>query len=102
MPGSPCLAQLGIGLSRRNGHEHGDFPAGSLQVGVSRRALAGRRSRVEPRTRGGGDAFGHALDVSLRQLADSPGADEPGLLAYLVPELPAAALGFGAEGDDLR
>jgi hypothetical protein len=101
MPGSPRFAQLGTGLARRSGHDHGGFSAGSLQLRVSRRALAVRRSRVEPRTRGGGDVIGHALDVGLRQLADGTGADEPGLLAYLVPELLAAGLGGGAEGSDL-
>lgn len=101
MPGLPRLAKLGIGLARRSGHEHASLPASSLQLRVSGRALA-RRSRVEPRTGGGGDVFGDALDVGLRQLADGTGADEPCLLAYLLPELPAAALDCGAEGGYLR
>ena len=101
MPGSPRFAQLGSGLACRSAHEHGGFSAGSLQLRVSRRALAVRRSRVEQRTRGGGDVIGHALDVGLRQFAGGTGADEPGLLACLVPELLAAALGCGAEGSDL-
>jgi hypothetical protein len=42
-----------------------------------------RRSRVKPRTRGGGDVCGYALDVGLRQLADSARADEPSLLDCL-------------------
>ena len=102
MPGSPRFAQLGSGLACRSAHEHGGFSAGNLQLRVSRRALVVRRSRIEPRTRGGGDVFGHALDVTLRQLADGTGADEPGLLARLVPELLAAALDCGTEGSDLR
>jgi hypothetical protein len=59
-------------------------------------------SRVEPRTRGGGDVLGHALDIGLRQLADGAGADEPGLLTRLVPDLPDAVLDCEAEGSDLR
>jgi hypothetical protein len=102
IPGSPRLAQHGIGLARRNGHEHGGLSAGSLQLRVSRQALVVRRSRVEARTRGGGDVFGHTAGVGLRQLADGTGADEPGLLAYLVPELLAAVLDCDAEGSDLR
>jgi hypothetical protein len=102
IPGSPRLAQQGIGLARRKGHDSVGLSASCLQLRVSRRALVVRRSRIEPRTRGGGDVFGHALDVTLRQLADGTGADEPGLLARLVPELLAAALDCGTEGSDLR
>ena len=102
MPGSPCFAQLGIGLARRSGHELGSLPAGSLQLRVSRQALAVLRSRVEPRTRGGGDVFGDAPGIGLRQLAGGAGADEPGLLAHLAQELHADALGRSAEGGDLR
>ena len=102
MPGSPCFAQLGIGLARRSGHELDSFLASGLQLRVSRRALAVLRSRVKPRTRSGGDVFGHALDVGLRQLAGGAGADEPGLLACLAQELPADALGRSAERSDLR
>jgi hypothetical protein len=54
-------------------------------------APAGRRSRVEPRTRGGGDVLGHALDIALRQLADGAGADEPRAAAAVKGLLTAAA-----------
>ena len=102
MPGSPCCTQLGISLARRRGHELGSFPAGGLQQWVSGRALAVLHSRVEPRTRGSGDVFGHAPGVGLRQLTGCTGADEPGLLAYLAHELRADALGSGAKGGNLR
>jgi hypothetical protein len=88
-----------VGLARRSGHEHGGFSTGGLQLRVSRRALV-RRCRVEPCTRGGTEVIGHALDVGLGQLGVT-GADEPGLLADLVPELLADALGGGAESGDL-
>jgi hypothetical protein len=86
MQGSPRCAQLGIDLARRGGHELVGFSAGSLQLRVSRRALAVRRSRVKPRTRCGGDVASHAVDVGLCQLADGAGSDKPGLLAHLAYE----------------
>jgi hypothetical protein len=79
-----------------------DMGAATRQLRVSRGALEVRRSRIELRTRGGGDVFRHAIDVAFRQLADGTGVDEPGLLARLVPELLAAALDCGTEGSDLR
>lgn len=102
VPGSPRLAQLGIGLACRSGHEHGGFPAGDPQLRIVRWALAGRRSRINPRTRGGGDGLGHALNIGLRQLAGASGADKAGLFSCLVPELLAAVFGCGAQGGDLR
>ena len=102
LPGSPRLLQYGGSLALHNGHDFGGLSVGCLQLRVSRWALTGRRSRVEPRTRGGGDVLGHALNIGLRQLADGAGADEPGLLTRLVPELSAAALDCDAEGSDLR
>ena len=102
LPGSPRLVQFGGSLARRSGHELGGLPVGCLQLLVSRWPLTERRSRVEPGTRGGGDVLGHALDIGLRQLAGCAGADEPGLLTHLVPELPAGVLGCDAEGSDLR
>ena len=83
-------------------HDLGGLPLGCLQLRVSRWPLIGRRSRVEPRTRGGRDVLGHAIDIGLRQLTDSAGTDEPGLLTRLVPDLPAAVLDCDAEGSDLR
>ena len=102
LPGSPRLGQYGSSLARRSGHELGGLSVGCLQLLVSRWPLTGRRSRVEPRTRGGGDVLGHALDIGLRQLTGGAGADEPGLLTHLVPELPDAVLDCAAEGSDLR
>jgi hypothetical protein len=101
-PRSPCFPQLGSGPARRGSHELCSFPASSLQFRVSRRALARLYGRVELRTRGGGDVFGHPLDVGLRQLTGGAGADEPGLLAGVAQELPADALGRRAECGDLR
>ena len=101
MPGSPRLAQLGIDLARKSGHDLGGFSASSLQLRVSRRALS-LLSRVKASTRRGGDVSGHALDVGLRQLASGAGADEPGLLAGLASQLPADVLSRIAEGGDLR
>lgn len=91
-----------MGLARRSGHEHGGFSTGSVQLRVSRWALGALRGRVEQRTGGCGDFFGHALDLGFRQLADGTGEDETGLFACLGPELPAAALGCDTEGGDLR
>jgi hypothetical protein len=105
LPGSPRLGQYGGSLARRSGHDLGGFSAGCLQllvILVSRWPLTWRRSRVEPGTRGGGDVLGYALDIGLRQLADGAGADEPGLLTHLVPELPDGVLDCAAEGSDLR
>jgi len=76
MPRVPRFAQLGIDMARGSRHELGGFSAGSLQLRVSRRALAVRRSRVKRRTRGRGDVCGHALDIALRQLAGGAGADQ--------------------------
>jgi hypothetical protein len=102
LPVSPRLEQHGGSLARRSGHELGGLPVGCPQLLVSRWPLTGRRNRVEPRTRRGGDVLGHALDVGLRQLAGGAGADEPGLLTHLVPDLPDAVLNCEAEGSDLR
>lgn len=102
LPGSPRLVQYRGSLARRSGHELGGLPVGRLQLLVSRWPLTGRRNRVEPRTRGGGDVLGHALDIGLRQLAGGAGADELGLLTHLVPDLPDGVLDCEAEGSDLR
>jgi len=102
LPSLPRLAQHGVGLARRSGHELGGIAVSGLQLRVSRLVPVVRCSRVEPCARGGGDVSGHALDVGLRQFAGGTGADEPGLLARLVPELHAAAHRGGPEGGHLR
>ena len=89
-------------LACSSGHEQGGFPAGSAQLQIEPAALPVRHSSVKPRTRGSGDIGGHALNVGLRQLARGAGADEPGLLAGLVSELPDNALSRGAEGGHVR
>jgi hypothetical protein len=102
LTGSPRFAEVGIDLTSCRGHELGDFSPGSLQLRINRRALPARRRSVKPRTRSGGDVGGHALNVSLSQLARGTRADEPGLLTRLACELHHDALSRDADSSDLR